>query len=120
MRYTVFEYMYRDAANYKVFGSLWLDGEFPDEDKERFASLLEMDEFFIAEQVAIPALQPLLGSASDLNTDDHVWHSFVRFRPEGCLPRDQKLHETWNVFIRRFDEVSGNWRIDHSDFYAKF
>lgn len=109
--------MYRDAANYKLHASLWLEGDLADRDAQRFRTLLESDELFIAEQVGVPTLQSFNVSAPDLGTDDHVWHTFVRFRTEHCLPKDQTLFATCSVFIRIFETAAGNWRIEQSDFY---
>jgi hypothetical protein len=120
MKYTVFEYMYRDAANYKLHASLWLEGDLADRDAQRFRTLLESDEFFIAEQVGVPSLQSLNGSGSDLGTDDHVWHTFVGFRTERCLPKDQTSFATCSAFFRLFETVAGKWFIQQSDFYEIF
>ena len=54
--YTVFDYLYRDASNYKAWGSLLLEGAATVFDTARVSEVLHDCDFFIAEQVGIPAL----------------------------------------------------------------
>lgn len=115
MGYTVFEYMYRDAANYKVHSCLWLEGDLNKEEKVRFPLLLEEGELFIAEQVSVPTLRSEEYGFGNPTADDHVWHTFAGFRLEVALPRDEKLHGTCSEFFMRFETVAGNWRIECSD-----
>lgn len=52
---TVFEYLYRDAGNFKTYGRVLLLGR--DEAAEReIRACLEWGDQFVAEQVGIPAL----------------------------------------------------------------
>lgn len=79
--FTVFEYMYRDAGNYKVHGALYLDGRLADFEIDELCSRLEGGEYFIAEQIGVPSLRPQLLFLSDGPTcDDHAWHEFIRIR----------------------------------------
>lgn len=77
----VFEYLYRDAANYKAFGALKLEGVLREGDQAALEGTLLDREFFVAEQVGIPTLYHLLYQISDGPTDDdHGWHSHLTLR----------------------------------------
>jgi hypothetical protein len=79
--FTIFEYLYRDAANYKVWGQLLLEGVVSEIDRQVLASKFESGDLFIAEQLGIPALYGDLWEFSDGPTeDDHVWHTFHALR----------------------------------------
>lgn len=56
--YSVLEYRYRDAANYKVEGRVLLRGSATAEDLQAFRSKLDADDQFVAEQVGLPSLRP--------------------------------------------------------------
>ena len=74
-KFSVFSYLYRDASNYKAFGLLLLKGTASADDVEIWRQHFESSEFFIAEQLGIPALYAELWAFSDGATeDDHVWH----------------------------------------------
>ena len=79
--YSVFEYLYRDAANYKVWGPLLLLGKHTQEDIAALRACMESSEYFVAEQVGIPPLYKELWVLSDGPTeDDHALHEFVELR----------------------------------------
>ena len=78
---SIFEYFYRDASNYKVWGTLLLEGVANETDLQVLTSKFESCEFFIAEQLAIPALYEELWKFSNGPTnEDHVWHTFYALR----------------------------------------
>ena len=80
--FSVFEYCYRDAANYKAYGQLLLKGSVSITDTQSLQRHFESGEFFIAEQLGIPPLYDDLWALSDGPTeDDHVWHTFHKLRP---------------------------------------
>jgi hypothetical protein len=54
--HTIFECLYRDAANFKVWGSVLLTGSASSETREELNQCLDSGDFFVAEQVGIPAL----------------------------------------------------------------
>jgi hypothetical protein len=81
MTHTVFEYLYRDAANYKVYGALLLRGNFSEEYEAEIKAHCEGSEYFVAEQLDIPALCELLWAQSNgPSEDDHGWHEFICLR----------------------------------------
>jgi len=79
--YCVFEYLYRDASNYKAWGEILLSGVPSQNDIAVLRACLESDEYFVAEQVGIPALYKELWDLSGgPNSDDHALHEFVALR----------------------------------------
>jgi len=84
MKHTVFEYLYRDASNYKVWGELLLEGELSEACGLRLCQYFDGGEFFIAEQIGIPPLYELLWEQCQSEPSeelDHVWHTFGGIRP---------------------------------------
>jgi len=80
-KHYVMEYLYRDANNYKAFGQLLLTGKFNDIDTVEIKSFLDSGEYFIAEQVGIPALYSQLWKYSNGPTfADHAYHEFIEIR----------------------------------------
>ena len=97
--FSVFEYCYCDASNYKAWGSLLLQGLASASDLDVFASCFDAGEFFIAEQLGIPPLYAKLWALSaGPSEDDHAWHTFGSLRPA----REEEI----NTFV--FDTV-GNF-----------
>jgi hypothetical protein len=94
--YSVFEYLYRDAANYKAWGQLLLTGQFTDEQVSQMLSHFDSGEFFIAEQIGIPTLYEDLWQYSNGPTsDDHSWHSFHAIRP--ATSQDIASNRPWGT-----------------------
>lgn len=81
IKHCVFEYQYRDASNYKVWGEILLSGAPSQDDIVALRAHLEDGEYFVAEQVGIPALYEELWDLSGGPTsDDHALHEFVALR----------------------------------------
>jgi len=81
MMMTQFEYLYRDAGNYKALGAVLLDDALSTDELERVRTLLPNDGFFIAEQIRVPALYGQLYQWSEGPThDDHCWHEFLTIK----------------------------------------
>ncbi len=79
--YCVFEYLYRDASNYKAWGEVLLSGVPLPDDIVALRACLESSEYFVAEQVGIPAVYKELWDLSGGPTsDDHALHEFVALR----------------------------------------
>jgi len=81
--YTTFEYMYRDAANYKAWDGVILAGILTQKDEKLIRQHFDEGEFFIAEQIGVPSLCMRLWQYSNgqPNDDDHAWHTAYNFRP---------------------------------------
>ncbi len=81
-QYTVLEYCYRDASNYRVNGVELFSGALTASEMQAFRRSLIDKTWFVAEAVGLPSLQgQLLGSSGSPTPDDHDWHEFVRLRP---------------------------------------
>lgn len=112
--YVVLDYMYRDAANYKACGALLLKGEAIEDDRNRVVSKLSGGEFFIAEQIGIPALyRELWKYSGGPSEDDHVWHTFNLFRPPMEEDSDFPVWGSVSELVDRFEKVTC-WREDLS------
>lgn len=118
-QFSVFEYCYRDAANYKAWGSVLLEGFATTAAIEELQSHFEARIFFIAEQLKIPPLYSELWALSHGPTpDDHVWHSFHTLRPAEAHEVTEPVFSTVNAFvktvrtIRAWDQtLSPHWSI---------
>lgn len=76
---TEFEYLYRDASNYKWFHTVVVAGRLTIDDLKKY---LIDGEFFIPELVGMSPLTP-----DSRNEDDHDWHEIVSLKPSS-LPAD--------------------------------
>lgn len=80
--FSIFEYLYRDASNYKAWGRIMLSGAASMQDYNCLISYLESSQFFVAELIGIsPLYEELWELNGGPNEDDHGWHEFVELRP---------------------------------------
>lgn len=109
----LFNYVYRDAGNFKAHGSLLLAGKLSQKQQTEIVMKLESQEFFIAEQIGV---KPLYGAlyefSGGMTHEDHVWHSFVGF--EKVMSDSQMVEvDFWGTaaeLLRRFRNVDG-WSL---------
>jgi len=105
-----FEYLYRDASNYKAWGSVVFAGEPTDDLVRRLLRALETSEFFIAHQVRIPELFSGLHSWP-LEQDDHCWHEFSCIESTNESAND-RYRRTIEEFIVEVEQQSAlGWQI---------
>jgi hypothetical protein len=109
----VFEYLYRDASNYKVHRTLLLKGPYSDAFRMEILSMLSAEIYFIPQQVGLSPLQSELYAYSNGPTDDdHAWHEFVGLSP--ATPSDVAqlaVAGTISKLVERFRLVA-LWRED--------
>ncbi|MNM62158.1 hypothetical protein D3C81_734810 [compost metagenome] len=111
--YAVLEYLYRDAGNWKTHGAVLLSGKVRDSGAA-IRSCLEQGEFFVPEQVLLPALhqQHWRDHEDGPNDLDHAFHEFTVLRdareedllslsPCGSLVR----------LVSRFVAAQGRWDV---------
>lgn len=80
--FSVFEYLYRDAGNFKAWGTALLEGTLTEAQVGEMRSTFDGGEYFIAEQIGVRPLYEELWKYSDGPTEsDHVWHEFVALYP---------------------------------------
>jgi hypothetical protein len=107
---SVFEYIYRDASNYKAYGQLLLAGGYSAEDMRQIREVCEEDVRFIAEQIGVPALYEQLYEYSDGPTDDdHVFHEFLFLRDAAPEDRSQVPWGSVTDIVKRFRDTAGTW-----------
>lgn len=112
-RFSVFEYLYRDADNFKAWGALLLEGALTDAQVAEMSARLEGEEFFIAEQIGVPPLYQELWKYSSGPTEaDHVWHEFFAVRP--AEESDSAMGASWGTANTLFDAITRITRWDES------
>ena len=114
-QFTVFEYMYRDAGNFKTVGRLLLSGRDPGAESAIRASL-EWSDQFVAEQVGIPALceehwESVGEEPSDL---DHAFHEFIRLLEPREDDLDRRVWGSLDLLVRRMQACAGKWNVSLS------
>lgn len=110
-KYTLFEYLYRDASNYKAWGQLLIAGDVSHDYYEALVSCLETDDLFVAEQVGIPPLYEKLWALSGGKTeDDHAYHQFFELRPATNeeITELEPFTDT-DELLKRFQQVGRRW-----------
>ncbi len=118
MAFSVFEYLYRDASNYKSYGKLWLLGSVTDSQCKILRLCFQFDDLFVAEQVGIePLYQELFQYSGGATIDDHSWHTFLDIREEKVLPKDSQTIGNIGEFVERFVAVDGCWDPELSPNY---
>ena len=81
-RFLIFEYLYRDGANYKAWGEIRLIGILTTAQINEIKDKLQWGDVFVAEQVNIPTLYHHLYqySEEDPTIYDHAFHEFSKIR----------------------------------------
>ena len=108
VKFSVFEYLYRDAGNWKTWGQVLIEGA-PDADEiSALLARLESGQFFIAEQLGIPSLiQKFRNQYGGPTQDDHPWHEFADLRPATQLEISQfPPSGTMQSLIERANEIA--------------
>ena len=104
--FSVFDYLYRDASNYKALGSLLLEGFASSAEIEDLRNHLDSGEFFIAEQLGIPPLYAELWNFSNgPSVDDHVWHTFYGLRPANAEEIKAQVFDTVENLISKIKAI---------------
>lgn len=107
--WTEFEYMYRDAGNYKARDAILVSGSLTPTDRHEIISKMDDGLYFIAEQVGLPTLYHQLEKWSGGPTnDDHCWHEFSGLVEHPQL-EDSKVEFAWGTvaqLVERFRSVS--------------
>lgn len=112
--WTLFNYLYRDAGNFKIRGTLALCGQISDDEKCRIELAFESGEFFIAEQIGVPPLQKLLQDGfGGRNSTDHCWHSFEGWEVVETCPTGVSQLGGVRQFVERITSVE-RWNEDLS------
>ena len=117
MATTLFNYLYRDAGNCKVWGTIALDGAVVRKQWQAALAKLEAGEFFVAEQLGVPPLyQALYKWSGGPTLADHCWHEFVDIKIVDEAGPDAYLYDNAETFVARLLAVS-EWRGELSPHY---
>ncbi|MEP6897744.1 MAG: hypothetical protein ABI870_04345 [Rhodanobacter sp.] len=109
--FTIFLYLYRDAANFSVLGTLLLRGACTARMEHFIRANCDSHEYFVAEQVRVPTLYAGPYKLSNGPTiDDVAFHEFLGLRPAtsddvASLKCSGKLYDLAGKFcgVRRWD-----------------
>ena len=110
---SVFEYMYRDAGNWKTYGAVLLAG-FDESAEARILGSLDSDKTFVAEQVSVPALcEKHWKDCGDGPSDmDHAFHEFVCLRSATIEERESlRVEMTLASLLGKFASAAGRWDV---------
>jgi len=106
---TKIDYLYRDAANYKVLGSIIVEGKVT---LWQLKPFLDENGAFIPDQVDMRELQDELTSFP--SEDDHVWHELLDAKPTDDEPdHEDSAEELLRKFseVKRWDEAEASRRL---------
>lgn len=115
----VFEYLYRDAGNWKTFGKLLLSGQPQPSDANIICAQLDSKLYFVPEQIGVPPLQQQhLDYYNDGDGDDldHALHEFIALRqatPEEAT--ELQIHSSRDALMDRIKAVL-SWDVQLSPF----
>ena len=114
-RLLVFDYLYRDADNYKAFGSIWLAGTLTGAERDELVACLDDGKFFVAEQVGVPTFYAVLFEHGGGPTEgDHAWHTFEGLRDFAELAAGAEVCGTASALFAAFRAAKGDWLPDLS------
>lgn len=101
---TKIEYLYRDASNYKVWNECVIRGEISEEQIETIISCLNCGEYFIPEQVGLPA-----NRFDTVTEDDHCW---MELDADSFSSTDENPTVDLDVaqLVQRFQDIDGCWK----------
>ena len=104
--FSVSEYCYRDASNYKSWWPLLLLGRTTNTEVEILRHQFGLESHFIAEQLCIPALYAELWVFTNGPVDDdHVWHTFDTLRPATAQDMETPIFGTLAELIQKIEAV---------------
>ena len=116
--WTIIDYLYRDAGNFKAFGCVALAGRIDAADRKLIHAKFDSGEYFIAEQLGLPPLYEQLYRWSDGPTEsDHCWHEFVDFRECDVVPPDCMEAGSAAEFVDRIAAIK-DWDLALSRHYG--
>lgn len=101
---SLFNYLYRDASNYKQYGLVYCRGVPTPAELEQLKATLHEGDAFVAEAVGIPSRRFDVDGDYPANEDDHGWHEFCSVTPyENTVDDDAP---TIQALIKRFVQAN--------------
>lgn len=108
--FSIFEYVYRDAGNYKAFGQVLLRGECVDAHWRRIEAACDSHLLFVAEQVGVPPLyEELYAYSGGMVAGDHAFHEARKLR---LATAEEAAGDAWGPvaeLVARFAGVGNEW-----------
>lgn len=100
---TKFDFLYRDASNFKKHNTIICEGQISEEETRDIYDSLDLGEYFIPEQVGIEAER--FGAATE---DDHCW---CEIGEDAFTSTDEEPTTTLSAkkLVEAFREAKGNW-----------
>lgn len=114
--YSVFEYLYRDAGNWKTHGSVLLTGEARSVG-DAIRACCEWGDLFVAEQIGIPSLceRHWTDCGDGPSELDHAYHEFVELRPASDEEiATMAITDALSVLLERLRACAGRWDVTRS------
>ncbi|MDX5445051.1 MAG: hypothetical protein LPJ87_03230 [Zoogloeaceae bacterium] len=113
--FTTFEYLYRDAGNFKTWGTILLEGSVGSADEEVLRRSFIDGVFFDPTSLGIPSLRESLWAATGshyLQHLDHQWHELVEMREAS----DEEVSSLtlWGSLEELIQSVGTLAKSDHS------
>ncbi|MDZ4350778.1 MAG: hypothetical protein U1A22_14730 [Xanthomonadaceae bacterium] len=109
----MFEYLYRDAGNWKTWGSILLAGTVPAQAHELIERHCEMGSLFVAEQLGVRSLcerhYQQFGGPSELDHGYHEYHHFREATPDEVDAL--QVMEPAATFLARIVRIGGHWDV---------
>lgn len=114
-KFTLFEYMYRDAGNFKTAGRLLLSGQDP-RAEDAIRQCLDWGDQFVAEQIGVPPLcaehwEAVGEEPSDL---DHAFHEFLGLRNVEADSPGLRVWGSIDRMVQRMQAAAGRWDVSLS------
>ena len=103
-----FQYLYRDASNYKSWGEVVFAGEASEPLLARLQGSFESGEFFIADQVRV---SELFFPTWPLESSDHCFHEFDRLETTDAPVDDQQLRSIDDFVAEVEAAARSGWRV---------
>jgi len=109
---SIFEYIYRDAGNFKTHGRLRLVGTV-DSAEQTIRECLDWGDQFVTEQVGVPSIcrahwEAVGEGPSDL---DHAYHEFCSLRAPRDADRDLPVWGSLETLVARMQLAARNWDV---------
>lgn len=107
--WTLFEYLYRDAGNFKAFGCLALQGGLTANQQQILRLHFPGDGLFIAEQLDVPELyEELYQWSGGATSSDHCWHEFrdVKIVGDSEVPTNARRWGSADKFLERLSSIT--------------
>jgi len=108
----IFEYVYRDAGNFKTHGRVRLAGV-AGSAEQTIRNCLDWGDQFVAEQIGIPALcRAHWASVGEGPSDlDHAYHEFSGLRALGAEDQALPVWGSLETLVAQMQQAACRWDV---------